>query len=226
MEMFSFRVVSICSTFSLKYATDSSPSAHTCAAISSARLTNSSDFATKSVSQRSSTIAATLPSRTTATAPSPASLSERLAAEASPWTRNHWVAASLSPFEASRAFFASIMPTPVAWRSACTSLAMIVTLVLLFDSCDDLSVGRRRDRNGRTILSNKAAFGHGVGDQATQQRARTDRVVVAGDHVVDDVGVTVGVHDRHDGQTELARFGDGNVLLLRVDDEDGVGHAL
>src|ERR1035437_1486606 len=224
--MFSFNVVSSVSIRSWNCAVASSPSAQTRAAISSTSETNSSDLATKSVSQRISTIAATLPSRTTATAPSPASRSARLAAEARPCTRNHWVAASMSPFEASRAFFASIMPTPVAWRSACTTMAVIVTLVLLFDSCDELSVGRRRDRNGRTILSNKAAFGHGVGDQATQQRARTDRVVVAGVPVVDDVGVTVGVHDRHDGQTELARFGDGNVLLLRVDDEDGVGHAL
>src|ERR1700677_689433 len=198
MEMFSFKVVSIVSMFSLKCTTDSSPSAATRAAISSASVTNSSDLATKSVSLRSSTMAATLPSRTTATAPSVASRLARFEAWARPWTRSHCTEASMSPLLASSALFASSMPTPVAWRSACTSFAVIVTLVLLFDSGVELRGDARGSahRNGGSVLADETAFGDRVGHQATEQRASANGVVVAGDDVVDDVGVTVGVHDR------------------------------
>ena len=47
---------------------------------------------------------------------------------------------------------------------------------------------------------------------------RADRVVVARDLVVDLVGVAVRVEDRDDRDAELARLGDGDVLLLGVDD--------
>ena len=81
-------------------------------------------------------------------------------------------------------------------------------------------------RNHRAVLADVAAFGHGVGDETTQQCAGTNGVVVTGDDVVNDVGVAVRVHDRHDGKTQLAGLGHGDVLLLRVDDEDRVGHAV
>src|SRR6476661_4822856 len=64
------------------------------------------------------------------------------------------------------------------------------------------------------------ALGDGVGDHPGQQGDRADRVVVAGDLVVDLVGVAVGVEDRDDGKPELAGLVDGEVLLLRVDDPD------
>ncbi len=89
-------------------------------------------------------------------------------------------------------------------------------------------VGRGRGLLGddRTVLSDVATLGDGVGHQTTEQRAGANGVVVARDDVVDHVGVTVGVDDRDDRQAELAGLGHGDVLLLRVDHEDGVGDAL
>ena len=55
---------------------------------------------------------------------------------------------------------------------------------------------------------------------AGQQGDGADRVVVARDRVVDDVGVAVAVEDRDDRDAELARLVDGEVLLVGVDDPD------
>src|SRR5882724_1600317 len=69
----------------------------------------------------------------------------------------------------------------------------------------------------------------GVGDLAREQLERADGVVVAGDRVVDEIGVAVRVDDGDDRDLELARLGDGDVLLDDVDDEDGarqLRHAL
>ena len=55
---------------------------------------------------------------------------------------------------------------------------------------------------------------------AAHEVGGADRVVVAGDHVVDDVGVAVGVDDRDDRDAEPVRLGDRDVLLLGVDHED------
>ena len=55
------------------------------------------------------------------------------------------------------------------------------------------------------VLGDEAALDHGVGDHPAHERARADGVVVARDHVVDDVGVAVGVDDGHHGEPELAR---------------------
>src|SRR4029079_18958487 len=68
------------------------------------------------------------------------------------------------------------------------------------------------------------AFGNRVGHHAGEQAHRADRVVVSRDRVVDLVGVAVGVEDRYDRDVELARLGDGDVLLLRVHEPDGTGH--
>ena len=86
-----------------------------------------------------------------------------------------------------------------------------------------------REPSGRhlaPVLGDEAALDHGVGHDPAHERARADGVVVAGDHVVDDVGVAVGVDHRHHGQAELAGLGDGDVLLLGVDHEHGVGQAV
>ena len=62
------------------------------------------------------------------------------------------------------------------------------------------------------------ALGDRVGDHAGQRRDRADRVVVARDRVVDEVRVAVAVEDRDDRDLQLARLGDGDVLLVGVDD--------
>src|SRR3546814_10498649 len=60
----------------------------------------------------------------TATAPWEFSRSERSTDLARPFSRNDLAAASKSPSVSVRARFASIIPAPVAWRRAWTSLAV------------------------------------------------------------------------------------------------------
>src|SRR5205809_137723 len=48
----------------------------------------------------------------------------------------------------------------------------------------------------------------GVRDLAREQLERADGVVVAGDRVVDQVRIAVGVDDRDDRDLQLARLGD------------------
>src|SRR6185312_2873029 len=64
------------------------------------------------------------------------------------------------------------------------------------------------------------ALGGGIGDDARQQADGTDGVVVTRNRVLHLVGVAVGVEDRDDRDTELARLVNGEVLLLGVDDPD------
>ena len=51
-------------------------------------------------------------------------------------------------------------------------------------------------------------------------------VVVARDRVVDQVGVAVRVHQRHDGDAHLPRLGDRDMLFADVHDEQRAGHLL
>ena len=56
-----------------------------------------------------------------------------------------------------------------------------------------------------------------------EQPDRAQRVVVAGDDVVDFVGIAVGVDDADDRDLQLARLVDRDLLLAGVDDEQRVG---
>src|SRR5581483_2881690 len=281
-EMFSFSDTLMSSTASDLDATASSPLSATNWASSSARLTNSGDLATKSVSLRSSTRAATLPERARATAPSELSRSERFTELARPRSRSSCAACSKSPAVSSSAFLASIIPAPVDWRRRCTSLAVnsAICLLLLFHFCwcglgcgrfgrRGLGCGRRlglllrearlallrlqgglaaslgllgclgllllgseRRRAGRLRAARRGAarrhepaFVDGVGDDPAHQAAGADGVVVARDHVLDEIGVAVGVDHGHDRQGQLVGLGDGDVLLLGVDDEHRIGEA-
>src|SRR6266436_2112874 len=60
-------------------------------------------------------------------------------------------------------------------------------------------------------------------DLAAEEPDGADGVVVAGDDVVDALGVAVRVHQRDDGNAQARRLVDGDVLLLRVDDEEAAG---
>src|SRR4051812_49392800 len=51
------------------------------------------------------------------------------------------------------------------------------------------------------------------------QLDRTNSIIIAGDRHGDEVGIGVRVDDRDDRDAELVRFGNGDLLLLRVDDE-------
>ncbi len=61
-----------------------------------------------------------------------------------------------------------------------------------------------------------------VGERLDHQVARANRVVVAGDHVVRLVGVTVRVDERDHRQVEALCLTHGELLLAQVDDEDRV----
>src|SRR5262249_26173942 len=116
----------------------------------------------KSVLQLTSTMAPTLPSTTTSTAPSVASRSLSLPALAKPFARRMSSARSLSPSASSRAFLHSIIPAPVALRSAAMSLSEDSAIRVLLDVGALLGFGgagadrnfgsRRRRRLGRLGL--------------------------------------------------------------------------
>ena len=65
-----------------------------------------------------------------------------------------------------------------------------------------------------------------LAERLRDQRAGADRVVVAGDHEVDPVGVAVGVDEPDDRDAQPLRFLDGDRLGLEVDHEHRVGDAL
>jgi hypothetical protein len=75
---------------------------------------------------------------------------------------------------------------------------------------------------GERILAAREALDARVGDAAGDQLDRADRVVVARDDEVDRVRIAVRVGDGEHGDAELLRLGDGDRLLVRVDDEDRV----
>ena len=56
------------------------------------------------------------------------------------------------------------------------------------------------------ILAHGFAFEAGFGHGCDEKLNGADGVVVAGDDVVDDVGIAVGVGDGHDRDAELAAF--------------------
>ncbi len=85
---------------------------------------------------------------------------------------------------------------------------------------------RRVSRPGAALARDLATLVHRVGDHAAHQLRGPDGVVVAGDHVVDDVGVAVRVDDRDDRDVQPVRLGDRDVLLLGVDHEHRARHLL
>src|SRR5689334_6877084 len=105
--------------------------------------------------------------------------------------------------------------------------ALLVGLAALL-----LGIGRRRLLLGlggglpALLLGEDAALLDGVGDDAAHERGGADGVVVAGDHVVDDVRVAVGVDHGDDRDAETVGLGHRDVLLLGVDHEDGVRQLL
>src|SRR3954454_23724533 len=167
-----------------------------------------------------------------------------------PFSRRTRTAASMSPFVSWSARLQSIIGAPVWSRSSFTSAAEISaiglgllrdrlvarrhTLVvalgygLLVRALLAVARGSRREvRRSRLLLSGRDA----VGDDAHDQIARADRVVVPRDDVVGFVGVAGRIDDSNRGQPGAPRLADGELLLAQVDDEDRfrltlhVGHA-
>ena len=68
-------------------------------------------------------------------------------------------------------------------------------------------------------------FDDRVGDARGEQTDGSERVVVAGDHIVDAFGRAVGVNNRDDRNAEPVGFGDRDLFLAHVNDEERIGEA-
>ena len=100
-----------------------------CATTSSTYALKSAFFATKSVSELTSTIAAFLPSTSVLTIPSAAILPAFLAALAIPFSLKNSTALSISPSVAARAFLQSIIPAPVISLNSFTIPAVTAAII-------------------------------------------------------------------------------------------------
>lgn len=65
----------------------------------------------------------------------------------------------------------------------------------------------------------------GFAEDADEALEGADAVIVAGDGVIDDAGIAVGVDDGDDGDAEAAGLLDGDGFADDVDDDQGGGHA-
>ena len=61
---------------------------------------------------------------------------------------------------------------------------------------------------------------------AGNQLHGADGVVVAGDDVIDLIGIAVGVHDGHDRDAQRAGLAHGDMLLAGIDHEQRTGELL
>jgi hypothetical protein len=92
-----------------------------------------------------------------------------------------------------------------------------------------LALGLRGGLGPRGLLlgpeAGAALLDH-VADRVRDQRAGADRIIVAGDHVVDSVGIAVGVDEADDRNPQALRFAHRDRLGLQIDDEHRVRDAL
>ena len=73
--------------------------------------------------------------------------------------------------------------------------------------------------SGGTSASHQA-LGSGICHNTRQQADCTNRIIVARNRVINNVGIAVGVEDRDNGDVQLARFANGEGFLVGVDDPD------
>ena len=130
-----------------------SPFTSASAAIASTNSTNSSFFDTKSVSELTSAIAATLlPSpKAILTSPSAAILPDFFCAFMIPFSRSQSTALSMSPSVSTSAFLQSIIPEPVSSRSSLTSAAVTAIVSSLLNNRPS-RVSSRSGRHSLVIL--------------------------------------------------------------------------
>jgi hypothetical protein len=86
--------------------------------------------------------------------------------------------------------------------------------------------GHALARRHQLLLETAGALEVGVGEARGEEADRADGVLVAGDREVDELGVAVGVDDGDHRDAELVGLGDGDRLLLRIDDEERVRQLL
>src|SRR5215831_10719918 len=84
---------------------------------------------------------------------------------------------------------------------------------------------RRADVDASLRLATLDAVDGCARHQVAVKRDGASRIVVAWDHEVDAVGVAIGVHHGDNGDAQLLGFGNGNLLLVGVDDEEQIRQA-
>ena len=115
--------------------------------------------------------------------------------------------------------------------AAASSASCARLLLLLALACAPRPLSGAAPLPRRCACSSSDAPGAGAlldraADRADHQLAGADRVVVAGDHVVDRARVAVGVDQADDRDPQAGGLAHRDLLGLQVDDEDGVGQAL
>src|SRR5262249_25458631 len=215
-----------------------------------AKFRKSAFFATKSVSQFTSTIAPVRLSPFTliATTPSAAVRLDAFDALLPRRTRSSSSAFARSPFASTSAFLHSIMGASVLSRSSLTAPAVISAISTassreqikkkgLPSPLSRLGSNRSFFLPARLVDLDELVRGRAddllhdlaappqdrVGDAARVQADRAAGIIVARDHVRDPVGRVVGVDHADHGDAELLRLGDRALLVADVDDEQRVG---
>ena len=154
-------------------------------------------------------------------------------------TRRISSALAMSPSASVSAFLHSIIGASVLPRSSLTMPAVIsaifcspellktggapgpalATLFCSFLHFDELVVAACIDDFLDDLA---AAFEDGIGHAACIQLDGAGRVIVAGNDVIDTIRRMVGIDDADDRDTEFAGFGDGNLVVADVDDENRI----
>src|SRR6266403_2616610 len=114
------------------------------------------------------------------------------------------------------------LATATSARSAAAAIAPAAPLGRAIAVLAVLAFGLLRLAGVVGLVARLALDGR-VRDLAAEQPDGADGVVVAGDDVVDALGIAIGIDQRDDGDAESRRLMDGDVLLLRVDDEEAAG---
>src|SRR5712664_2506532 len=206
-------------------------------------------WATKSVSQLTSTIAPVFASGVTyiATTPSAAVREAALDALLPSLTRRSSSALAELPWASTSAFLHSIIGASVLSRRSLTMLAVISAITGNLAAPEVQKKGAAAPLLGRNSGSLRlrarlfdfdefirgctddflhdlaATFQDRIGDSARIQANRPAGVVGARNHVGDPVRRMVGIDDPDNGDAELFRLGDRSLLVTDVDHEQRIG---
>src|SRR6266436_5340769 len=185
-------------------------------------------WATKSVSQLTSTIAPVFASGATYIATTPSAAVREAARDAllPSLTRRSSSALAELPSASTSAFLHSIIGASVLSRRSLTMLAVISDITPNLAARKVQKKGAAapfggRDRGSlrlRARLFDFDEFIRGCTDDFLHDLAATFQ-----DHVGDPVRGMVGVDDPDNGDAELFRLGDGSLLVADVDHEQGIG---
>ena len=73
------------------------------------------------------------------------------------------------------------------------------------------------------LLTNGVTFGASISCGRDKDTDGANRIVIAGDHIVNRVGVAVGINNGNDRNAQSLGFGNGDMLFAGIDDKEGSG---